>query len=239
MKSKILNHAKKCGETESCGFIIDNKTYLPCKNISPIPTENFEISPDDWIRAEDLGKITAIVHSHPNGLPILSMADQFFQQKTALDWWLVCDNKIHKFRYMQYLIGREFNHGIMDCYTLFRDAYHLCGLNFPNFVRENNWWDKGQELYLDNMSLNGFYQIQVSDIQIGDVILFMLNSKSANHAAIYVGNNSILHHLPKRLSKRDLFGGYWLNNYHSIWRHRKWRSLNFTAILNNMEINLK
>lgn len=239
MKTQIINHAISCGENECCGFVINNKIYMPCNNISPTPTETFEISPDDWITAEQQGAITAVVHSHPDGLPILSEADQIFQQQTGIDWWLVCDNKIHKFRYMQPLIGREFKHGITDCYTLFRDAYHISGLDFPNFNREDDWWNNGQELYLDNMKPNGFYQINLSEIQIGDVILFSLNSRSANHAAIYIGNNSILHHLPKRLSKRDLFSGYWLNNYHSIWRHKKWQSLNFTAISNNMAINSK
>lgn len=239
MKTQIINHVNDCGENECCGFIVDNKYYLPCQNISDDPKNHFEISPDDWIKAQNKGEITAIVHSHPDGDPILSEADQIYQQYTGIDWWLVCDNKIHKFRYMQPLIGREFDHGVTDCYTLFRDAYHLSGLNFQNFNREDDWWDEGQELYLDNMQLNGFYPINLSEIQIGDVILFSLNSKSANHAAIYIGNNAILHHLPKRLSKRDLFSGYWLKNYHSIWRHKKWQSLNFTAISNNMAINLK
>lgn len=239
MKTQIINHANSCGEDESCGFIVDNKIYIPCKNISNDPKNHFEISPDDWITAEETGVITAIVHSHPNGLPILSEADQIFQQQTAVDWWLVCDNQIHKFRYMQPLIGREFQHGITDCYTLFRDTYHLCGFDFPNFKREDDWWDKGDNLYLDNMQSNGFRRVSISSLQEGDVILFSLNSKAVNHAAIYIGNNSILHHLPKRLSKRDLFSGYWLKNYHSIWRHKQWQSSNFTAILNNMAINTK
>lgn len=239
MKTQIINHANYCGENESCGFVVDNKAYIPCENISPTPTETFEISTDDWINAEEQGTITAVVHSHPNGVPILSEADQIFQQQTAVDWWLVCDNKIHKFRYMQPLIGREFTHGTTDCYTLFRDAYHLCGFDFPDFHRENDWWDNGQNLYLDNMESNGFRRVSISGLQEGDVILFSLNSKAVNHAAIYIGNNSILHHLPKRLSKRDLFIGYWLKNYHSIWRHKKWQSSNFMAILNNMAIHTK
>lgn len=239
MKTKILNHAKQCGENECCGFVINNNFYLPCNNISPTPTETFEISPDDWINAEERGTITAVVHSHPNGLPILSEADQIYQQKTGIDWWLICDNQIYKFRNIKPLIGREFSHGEMDCYTLFRDAYHLCGMDFPDFHREDNWWNNGEDLYLDNMVANGFYQINLSDLQEGDIILYPLNSKTVNHAAVYIGNNLILHHLPKRLSKRDLFSGYWLKNYHSIWRHKKWRSSNFMAISNNMAINLK
>lgn len=239
MKTKILNHANQCGEAECCGFVINNKTYVPCENISADPKNYFEISPDDWITAEQQGVITAIVHSHPNGLPILSEADQIYQQKTGVNWWLVCNNQIYKFRCIQPLIGREFQHGVTDCYTLFRDAYHLCGIDIPDFKRADEWWSNGENLYLDNMAKNGFYQINLSNLQEGDVILFSLNSKTVNHAAVYIGDNSILHHLPKRLSKRDLFSGYWLKNYHSIWRHQQWQSSNFTAISNNTAVNTK
>lgn len=237
MKTQILNHAKQCGEAECCGFVIDNKIYMPCINISPTPTETFEISPEDWIRAEKLGEITAIVHSHPNGFPILSEADQIFQQQTGVDWWLVCDNKIHKFRYMQPLIGREFDHGVTDCYTLFRDVYHLCGIELPDFDREDDWWHNGQNLYLDLLPKNRFERVDTEGIQEGDIILVCLGSSIPNHAAIYVGNQQILHHCPNRLSKRDLYGGFWLNYTHSIWRYKKWQSSGFTAILNNMVIS--
>ena len=239
MKTKILNHANQCGEAECCGFVINNKTYVPCENISADPKNYFEISPDDWITAEQQGVVTAIVHSHPNGLPILSEADQIYQQKTGVNWWLVCNNQIYKFRCVQPLIGREFQHGVTDCYTLFRDAYHLCGIDIPDFKRADEWWNTGENLYLDNMAKNGFYQINLSNLQEGDIILFSLNSKTVNHAAVYIGDNSILHHLPKRLSKRDLFSGYWLKNYHSIWRHQQWQPSNFTAISNNTAVNTK
>ncbi|OCG58696.1 C40 family peptidase [Gilliamella apicola] len=235
MKTQILNHATSCGEAECCGFVIDNKTYLPCKNISHTPTETFEISSDDWIKAEQKGEITAIVHSHPDGLPILSEADQFYQQQTGLDWWLVCDNKIHKFRYIKPLLGREFKHGEIDCLTLVRDAYMLTGINLPNYERQDDWWHNGQNLYLELLPKNEFEQVK--DIQEGDVILICLGSTTPNHAAIYIGNQFILHHCPNRLSKRDLYDGFWLKYTHSIWRHKKWQSFAFTAILNNMAIS--
>ena len=235
MKTRILNHAKQCGENECCGFVINNKTYLPCNNTSLTSTETFEISTDDWINAEKQGTITAIVHSHPNGLPILSEADQFYQQQTAVNWWLVCDNKIHKFRYIKPLIGREFKHGETDCLTLVRDAYMLTGIDLPDYERQDDWWHNGQNLYLDLLPENGFECVK--DFQEGDVILVCLGSTIPNHAAIYIGNQLILHHCPNRLSKRDLYDGFWLKYTHSIWRHKKWQLSGFTAILNNMAIS--
>ena len=237
MKTKILNHAKKCGENECCGFVIDNKIYMPCTNISPTPTETFEISPDDWIQAETIGEITAIVHSHPNGLPILSEADQMYQQQTAVDWWIVCDNQIHKFRFIQPLLGREFEHGKTDCLSIVRDAYMLAGIDLPDYERADDWWHNGQNLYLDLLPKNGFERVNAEDIQEGDIILVCLGSETPNHAAVYIGNQYILHHCPDRLSKRDLYGGFWRNYTHSIWRHNQWRKSGYTAISNNLAIN--
>ena len=237
MKTKILNHAKKSGENECCGFVIDNKIYMLCKNISPTPTETFEISPDDWIQAEKLGEITAIVHSHPNGTPILSESDQIHQQQTAVDWWLVCDNQIHKFRYIKPLLGREFEHGKTDCLSIVRDAYMLAGIDLPDYEREDDWWHNGQNLYLDLLPKNGFERVDAEDVQEGDIILVCLGSETPNHAAVYIGNQYILHHCPDRLSKRDLYGGFWRNYTHSIWRHKQWQKSGYTAISNNLAIN--
>lgn len=236
MRTQILNHAKRCGDSECCGFVINNQYYLECHNIALDSQNHFEISVDDWIKAESLGDITAVVHSHPNGLPILSQADQFFQQQTKLAWWLVCDNNIYQFNYIKPLLGRDFLHGIDDCLTMVIDAYMLVGIPIPNYQRQDDWWSKGQNLYLDLLPLNHFEQVQTA--QEGDIILVCLGSKVPNHAAIYIGNQMILHHCPKRLSTRDLYNGYWLKYTHSIWRHKTWQPSAFTAILNNMALNL-
>lgn len=241
VNDEIIAHSSECGENESCGFVVRNDSedrYIRCKNISSTPHDNFEISADEWIAAENNGNtIVAVVHSHPNGIPLLSKLDQQSQQMTAVDWWLACNGNIYKFRYMPPLLGREFKHGITDCYTLMRDAYHLAGINLPDFHRDDGWWDHGQNLYLNNISDHGFFR--VDSPQPGDVILICVGSSTPNHAAIYCGDQYILHHSPKRNSKRDLFDGFWLKYTHSIWRHKNWQSYGFTAISNNLELNIK
>ncbi|PHI29684.1 C40 family peptidase [Budvicia aquatica] len=235
IEEKILAHALECAPQESCGFVIKTnfgQRYIPCRNIALDPTEYFEISPDDWIKAHAEGELIALVHSHPDGIPVLSQTDRTMQQRTNLPWWLVCNNKIYKFNNIAPLIGRAFKHGVMDCYTLFRDAYHLAGINLPDFYREDEWWKKEQSLYLDNMEKTQFYR--VNDIQPGDIILVCLGSEKANHSAIYCGDQYVLHHCPQRLSKRDVYSGYWLNYTDSIWRHKQWQPYGFTAICNDM-----
>jgi cell wall-associated NlpC family hydrolase len=58
-----------------------------------------------------------------------------------------------------------------DCYTLFRDAYHLCGIDLPDFERTGGWWLRGENLYVKNMVPNGFHEIASADIRPGDVII--------------------------------------------------------------------
>ncbi|EJI0210327.1 C40 family peptidase, partial [Salmonella enterica subsp. enterica] len=177
----------------------------------------------------------ALVHSHPGGLPFLSSGDRTLQLQTALAWWLVCDDQIYKFRCVPHLTGRQFEHGVTDCYTLFRDAYHLAGIDLPDFHREDDWWDEGKNLYLDNLEENGFYQVHADKAQPGDVLICCFGSSTANHAAIYCGGGELLHHIPDQLSKRERYTDKWQRRTHSLWRHRQWQESAFTGIYNDLE----
>ncbi|EJI0517351.1 phage portal protein [Escherichia coli] len=198
------------------------------------PEEYFRMSPEDWLRAEMQGEIVALVHSHPGGLPWLSEADRRLQVQSDLPWWLVCRGEIHKFRCVPHLTGRRFEHGVTDCYTLFRDAYHLAGIEMPDFHREDDWWRHGQNLYLDNLEATGLYQLPLSAAQPGDVLLCCFGSSVPNHAAIYCGDGELLHHIPEQLSKRERYTDKWQRRTHSLWRHRAWRASAFTGICNDL-----
>ena len=113
----------------------------------------------------------------------------------------------------------------------------LAGIDLPDYEREDDWWHNGQNLYLDLLPQNGFERVDAEDLQEGDVILVCLGSETPNHAAVYIGDQYILHHCPDRLSKRDSYGGFWRNYTHSIWRHNQWRKSGYTAISNNLAIN--
>ncbi|WP_053001807.1 NlpC/P60 family protein, partial [Shigella sonnei] len=174
-ESAILAHARRCAPAESCGFVVrtpEGERYFPCVNISGEPD---------------------------GGLPWLSEADRRLQVQSDLSWWLVCRGAIHKFRCVPHLTGRRFEHGVTDCYTLFRDAYHLAGIEMPDFHREDDWWRNGQNLYLDNLEATGLYQVPLSTAQPGDVLLCCFGSSVPNHAAIYCGDGELLHHIPEQL----------------------------------------
>lgn len=235
-----MTHAETEYPNESCGLISGEK-YFKSINVHDIPSDNFIIQPEVWIDAENQSTVTAIVHSHPQGAPILSMSDMLSQQKTKIDWWVTYryDEKwnIKKYRYCKPLLGRNFSTKKMDCYTLIRDAYMLSGIDLPDYDRNDNWWEHGKNLYLDNIT-KYFDTANNTDIKVGDIILMKIGAKVANHAAIYIGDDMVLHHCAGRLSCRDKYDGYWRKYTHSIWRIRKWQSYDFTGILNNLAINL-
>ena len=108
------------------------------------------------------------------------------------------------------LVGREWSHGVLDCYALVRDWYQLeRGVDLPNFARFDDWWKRGENLYIENFARAGFAPVDASDLQAGDCFLMQVASSVPNHAAVYLGDGLILHHLQGRLSSRDVYGGYW------------------------------
>ncbi|UCS82853.1 tail assembly protein [Yersinia phage vB_YenS_P400] len=233
MLIKLVKHADECYPNESCGLIV-NDDYFPCRNIGPI--DNFEIHPDDWIAAEELGDIQAIVHSHPDWLPTLSAMDRVSQVKSGLPWWVICDESVHKYECRPHLLGRTFEHGKLDCFSIIRDAYHLAGIEIKNYEREDDWWKDGKNYYMENIIDAGFYR--VDSPQEGDVILISLGNDKPNHGTIYAGNQQILHSRPDRLSKRDVYGGFWQQYTDSIWRHKDWLHSSWAAVTADLEASM-
>lgn len=239
LKSKILSHAALATNHEICGLIIETSygtDYFPCRNASVDPTNSFVIDPDDWIAAEEGdSEVVAVVHSHLNHKPFLSSLDRQSQLQTQLVWVLVCDQELKVYEPRPKLLGREFNYGVRDCCTLVRDALHLCGVDIPDAVRFG--LDKDAELQKIPKHLQefGFYRVSSEDVQVGDYVLFSIGAE-ANHVGIYIGQDTLLHHLADRLSRREVYGGYLRSKVHSVWRHPCFNPETIEAIWNDMEL---
>jgi cell wall-associated NlpC family hydrolase len=126
--------------------------------------------------------------------------------------------------YVAPLLGREFVHGVHDCYALIRDWYEQeRGITLPDFERNERWWEtKGASLYLDNYRAAGFIDVgRDAEPQAGDVLLMTVLSKHGepNHAGVYLGGGQFLHHTANRLSGRALFGGMWSNSLFTVLRY--------------------
>lgn len=201
------------------------RRYFPCRNLAATPDEHFVMDPLDYANAEDQGEVVAVIHSHPVSNPKPSEADLVACEKTGVPWhiinplteeWGYCEPSGHQLPY----VGRQFAFGVVDCYTLVRDWYaREYGIELRDYDRRDKFWEHGENLYMDNFANEGFGEIPVADVQPGDLILMNVCSLVPNHAAIYLGDQLILHHVQQRLSSRDVYGGYYWKNTACALRH--------------------
>src|SRR5699024_8268797 len=142
----------------------------------------------------------------------------------------------YKYRPVPLLRGRKFKYGHSDCYTLMRDAYHLAGIDLPDFPRSTIEGDKDSKMFLNNLGKNGFHTVDREQaIEEGDVLLLDYGY-GASHVAIYIGNNQAIHHEIGRLSRRDQFDEYMQQRIHSVWRHKDWNRGRIMGILNDLGV---
>lgn len=231
LRSDMLQHAAAAYPQECCGIIIQTAAgpaYRRARNMlagSDEARDRFEIHPSDWAAAEDAGAVLAIVHSHPDACAHPSQADRVMCERTECTWVIVgwpseAVVVIEPVGYEAPLEGREFVHGVLDCYTLIRDYYQRSlAITLPDFERPDGWWERGATLYRDGFGEAGFIEVE-GPPQAHDVLLMKVASRVENHGAIYIGDGSILHHLYGRLSCTDVWGGYWVDHTTAILRHR-------------------
>lgn len=222
-------HAKECFPQEACGLIIVRKgrrVYIPCKNTASENMDQFAISPEEYAKAEDQGEVVALFHSHPNASANPSEADLVACEASGLVWYILglpsgVWRQIKPSGYIAPLVGREFYHGSLDCYTLIRDWYQQeRGIALLDFEREDGWWERGENLYLEGFPKAGF-EVVSGPMKEGDVLLMQIYANVPNHAAVYIGNDQILHHLYGRLSSREIYGGYYKKHTTHVLRYVK------------------
>lgn len=225
--AEIRAHAERDYPREACGVVVvrrGRRKYIACRNIAE-KNEHFVIHPEDWAAAEDAGTPSIIVHSHPSLPPRPSQADLTECEKHGLPWLIVSwpTGAVHEFApsgYRAPLIGREFSHGTLDCLTLIQDYYReTLGIELPQYHRDDLWWEKGQNLYLDLHRECGFERV-TDTLRRHDVLLMQVASRVPNHGAIWLGDGNILHHQMGRLSSRDVYGGWYRKITTHVLRHR-------------------
>lgn len=224
-KDAIRKHAEKEYPREACGLILNiegKERYVPCRNIAERQSE-FILEPADFAAAEDIGDIISIVHSHCNQPSNPSQADLVGCESSGLPWHIISwPNESWSYLepkgYRAPLLGREFSHGLLDCYALIRDWYReSLGIELIDFDRSEEWWKKGGNLYLENFEKAGFRPVE--NVAKGDVILMQVASPVVNHAGIYLGDDVMIHHLMGRLSCREVYGGYWRKHTRMVIRY--------------------
>ena len=218
-------------------------SYIRLDNVAHDKKSHFEIDPIAYIELEQSFGIKAIVHSHPDGEPLPSEVDKAQMGLHGIDWVICgfgddyCDIRRQKPKsYISPLLGRDYVHGLQDCYSLVRDYYDReLDITLPDFARIDDWWeDENHEpLYEQNFEKAGF--VKVGNLQQHDVILCRVGrTHHVNHALVYlgdgklqsekttpgVGDSLVIHHPHGRLSVREIYGENWQKRTAMIVRHK-------------------
>jgi proteasome lid subunit RPN8/RPN11 len=215
VQMEMVEHAQRMFPYEGCGLVIDGEFY-PVPNEEENPELGFRIDPRLTTYAQENYKDVMIFHSHPKGPNSPTESDM----RSWLKWgspWVICSlnggaNEVFILDdFLDYpLKGRPFRHGVFDCYSLCRSYYwQTMRVKLPDFPRSDNWWAGDQNLYEDNFRSVGFRVLDPTEPpREGDAFMMCVMSKKINHAGIYLGQSTILHHLMNRLSREEPLGGW-------------------------------
>jgi len=230
LTKSILEHAEREYPKESCGLIVKvgkTKKYIPCINSADEQhrQDEFVISGEEYADAEDLGEILAVVHSHSDATTQPSIRDRAMCSAMEIPW-VICswpDADIRTIVPENFpLVGRPFCHGSrLDCFGLIKDYYkQILSIEMNEYEHDSFWWEEGKSMYEDNFHKEGFYKVEDGSLKEHDLIIMTIRSPVPNHGAVYLGNNRILHHMFGKLSKEDIYGGYWAEHTSFVLRHK-------------------
>jgi proteasome lid subunit RPN8/RPN11 len=207
-------HAIRQYPKEACG-VVSGGRYVPLRNVARDPLESFALPRTAWAKH---APVEAVIHSHcaPRHKLAPSASDMAGQIETGVPWGIVITDGQTAQGPLWWgdhlldapLIGREFVHGVMDCYSLVRAwCWQNMGVKIPEFPRDDDWWHAGGDLYRDGFGKAGFFEIDASEVRAGDFVLMRLPSTDVpHHAGIVEGLGLVCHHLPGRLSRREPLG---------------------------------
>lgn len=231
VKQQAIKFAEENPAQEVCGLFYTNfKTFYfyPCENKSKNPENTFEISTDDFLKAENLGTIYGIFHSHPNENSDFSQNDLDCAEEAGLPifCYSLQDKKIQEFRprdYKAQILQKEFICGVSDCFSLVRD-YYWNNFNYliDDFDREEEFEKSNSPLILENYEKQGFFfpENQI-DIKEHDVLLYKsIRSVYPHHFEIFVGNSKTIQHLKNRLSGKSMISEEFFGGRYKILRFK-------------------
>jgi len=223
MREKLMNeiraHVSAEYPNEACGLIVETGTgqrFIPCRNVAEKSADTFTLSPDDYLSAAELGEVIMVIHSHPDVVQLVpSEMDRIQCDHSGVEWgimsWPDGDFCTISPRGDRELAGRRWVLGHADCWSLIMDYYRMeHGIIVRNYSVDREWWVDGKEnLYDDNWQAEGFVEIDASGMRAGDMIMMRVQAPVTNHAAIYLGDNIMVHHMFGNLSARVPYGKYY------------------------------
>lgn len=246
----MQEHSLRDFPEEAIG-VITPEGYLPLKNIAYDKLQSAQVDPEILRTLRDSGRLLAVFHSHcqtPESGAIFgpSEGDMISQRSMDVPFLLswtdgqMCSHIAAWGDSLERLplLGREFQHGITDCYELIRDYFFIeKEVDLPQFPRDWAWWDRGKNLYEDGFPQAQFKEISASESRRGDVVLFKMYDfrdlanrdkvHKFNHGGVLYRQGLLLHHVtsknpydPSRISGTTSIGS-WMRFDHIWLRHNE------------------
>jgi len=116
------------------------------------------------------------------------------------------------------LIGRQWDYGRSDCFSLVREWFSLKGVIIPDFDRPADL-DSCESLFLAEAEACGFFQVEFDRRRPGDVLIMRLGTMAPMHAAIVLENEQILHQRQDSLSAVEPLRQYYVSRVAAVFRH--------------------
>ena len=219
-KEKALEHAKQEDPKESCGLLLNirgKEEYFPCRNLSMTAHQCFIIDPEDYVKADNTGDITAIIHSHPVTQPVASEADKISCEESNLPWHIV-NPKTETWGYYEPcgykpdLIGQPWVWGVSDCWSLVRRYYkEKLNIELKDWERPTTPEEfENNPIFEKCAKDTGFIELKNNEkLKNNDCLLMSIGAVGLNHVAIFV-DGDVIHHLRDRLSCKEPYNPWLL-----------------------------
>lgn len=247
IKESIKNECLKNINEELCGLILLKEgvySVFSAANLSNSAQKHFVINPEDYLKAEELGKIIGVYHSHISDNNFLSEYDILNAKNQKLIY--ICHNvkndvfdvynpllEGEKSKYSVY-IGLTFEIGRNDCYSLVKNYLKSeCYIDLIEtqelIGRNKNWYKQNPNLFFDIFKLNkeiiDLIDYTGQELVGGDILMFdFLNNscsscdcdKAPHHLGVYLGRDMLLHHPVNKNSTVDFLNSKYLQSISKV-----------------------
>ena len=245
IQEQIKQHAISTPHQEVCGVLLQDDTVVPLTNVSPEPSHNFIINPEEF---DALSDVKAVYHSHclesqPGYLSPGDIANSkaiklpyILYHSLFNEWDLYNPNELYPYplipnsytpKDIEFYLGWKFEYNRSDCYTLVRSYYQgMLNINLPDYPRNDisETTSTDWNMFVENFQKAGFIQLQHDEpLNANDLIFMCILGNQTHHAAILLDptNGKTLHNLGEgRLSELIMYGGYWITATRLVCRHK-------------------
>jgi len=123
-----------------------------------------------------------------------------------------------------HVLGRQFILDQQDCFAVVQDIYSKnFDIHITDYARPSDWRSDTNDIIERAFEREGFYKVEdwsLSSLQEGDVLCMAVGQSKANHMAVYVGGNLIVHHIMYNLSRDEILRDFWRKSICFVLRHK-------------------